>query len=268
MPLEIPDWAWQRTEVVSALERCDISALLQAAQKYSGASQTRIASEIGLGQGRVSEIIKGRRQVVRFDVIERIAAGLDMPDFARRLLGLAAAPGAASGTTEISRAYSAQHEAVADIQLHAAYAEAIDVLAVRGLGLLALNSSVLRRCLLREEQPPQLRVLLLHPRCEAVHRRAEEIGESAASLSNGIQLAESRLRELGGSIRVNLWYYREPPTWRIVRLDATLYVSVFTETWEGHESGIYRLASTERGPLYHGFRRMFEVMLRGSERVL
>ncbi|MEV2274513.1 helix-turn-helix transcriptional regulator [Nocardiopsis sp. NPDC049922] len=54
-----------------------------------GASQTRIASATGIAQGRVSEILSGRRTVSSLQLIERVADGLDMPDHSRILLGLA-----------------------------------------------------------------------------------------------------------------------------------------------------------------------------------
>ncbi|WTH65754.1 helix-turn-helix transcriptional regulator [Streptomyces sp. NBC_01546] len=59
-------------------------------QQYSGASQARIAAAVGMTQARVNEIINRRREVSRLDVYERIADGLNMPDDARHLLGLAA----------------------------------------------------------------------------------------------------------------------------------------------------------------------------------
>ena len=56
--------------------------------QYTGLSQMRIATAVGLGQGRISEIINGVRNIRDAKVFERIADGLDMPDHARILLGL------------------------------------------------------------------------------------------------------------------------------------------------------------------------------------
>lgn len=85
----VPDWAWQREEIREALRSRDAGAILRFAQQYGGASQSRIAAATGLLQGRVNEIVRNRRVVVRFDVFERIATGLRMPDEARMLMGLA-----------------------------------------------------------------------------------------------------------------------------------------------------------------------------------
>jgi transcriptional regulator with XRE-family HTH domain len=52
-------------------------------------SQARLATATGIGQGRLNEIINGHRQVARLDVLERIAGGLAMPDYAQVLFGLA-----------------------------------------------------------------------------------------------------------------------------------------------------------------------------------
>ncbi|WP_406510675.1 helix-turn-helix domain-containing protein [Streptomyces sp. NBC_00212] len=64
-----------------------MGAVFRCVQQYSGASQARIGAAIDMAQGRVNEIINGRREVSRLDVYERIADGLDMPDDARHLLG-------------------------------------------------------------------------------------------------------------------------------------------------------------------------------------
>ncbi|WP_444961437.1 helix-turn-helix domain-containing protein [Nocardiopsis sp. M1B1] len=86
--ITIPAWAWERQETQRVLRERDIAGLFRLAQAH-GASQTRIASVTGIAQGRVSEILSGRRTVSSLRLIERIADGLDMPDLSRVLLGLA-----------------------------------------------------------------------------------------------------------------------------------------------------------------------------------
>ncbi|WP_231972469.1 helix-turn-helix domain-containing protein, partial [Nocardiopsis alborubida] len=86
--ITIPAWAWGRQETQRVLRERDIAGLIRLAQAH-GASQTRIASVTGIAQGRVSEILSGRRTVSSLRLIERIADGLDMPDPSRVLLGLA-----------------------------------------------------------------------------------------------------------------------------------------------------------------------------------
>jgi transcriptional regulator with XRE-family HTH domain len=86
--VDIPVWAWERQEAQRLLRERDIAGLLRLAQTH-GASQTRIASATGIAQGRVSEILSGRRTVSSLKLIERIADGLGMPDRSRVLFGLA-----------------------------------------------------------------------------------------------------------------------------------------------------------------------------------
>ena len=109
----------------------------------------------------------------------------------------------------------------------------------------------------------RVRVLLLAPGSPALARRAAEIGESTESLSGGVHLTEARLRELPGNVQV--YRYRQLPTWRIIRADATMFVGTFDAGWEGHESAMYKLMETPQGPLFRGFRRTFEALLDGAE---
>jgi hypothetical protein len=80
---------WCEPTTIEALRDRDIGRLFRLLSITSGASQTRIGIDTNLSQGQVSQIIGGRRKVTQFDVIERIAAGLRMPDAARVALGLA-----------------------------------------------------------------------------------------------------------------------------------------------------------------------------------
>jgi transcriptional regulator with XRE-family HTH domain len=88
-PIDIPAWAWSRDQTRELLRERDVAGLLRFAQQYGGASQTRLAAATGIAQGRVSEILNDRKSVTAFDVFERIAGGLAMPDTARMLFGLA-----------------------------------------------------------------------------------------------------------------------------------------------------------------------------------
>lgn len=87
--INIPSWAWERDRTAAFLRRRDVQALFQLAQQYAGASQMAISAATGLSQGRVSEVLRGRKTVTSFEVYERIALGLDMPDQSRMLFGLA-----------------------------------------------------------------------------------------------------------------------------------------------------------------------------------
>lgn len=145
--------------------------VFRAAKQYAGASQSRIAVATGLLQGRVSEIMRGARIVSTLDLFERIAGGLDMPDDARMLLGLAPQHPAGldhlsvSGRAEVIAVYPSQSAALTEIHGLATSAHDIDVLAVRGLGILGLNDSLLRTSV--QANAPAVRVLLLDPDSEA-----------------------------------------------------------------------------------------------------
>ncbi|MFF7888606.1 helix-turn-helix domain-containing protein [Streptomyces sp. NPDC020794] len=277
-PIELPDWAWERAEVRQALRARDMGAVFRQVQQYAGASQSRIAVATGMTQARVNEIINRRREVSRLDVYERIADGLHMPDDARHLLGLAASREKRSGGPafdlaafpEVVRVYAAQNSAADEIQQQAREAKELDVLAVRGLGLIGLNDSLLRACLPRDQggKGLRIRVLLLDPDSDVLDRRAAEIGESAESLAGGVRLAEARLRELADSSEIEVYRYRMLPTWRLIRTDSTLFVSAFDAGWEGHESATYKVMETPHGPLFRGFRRMFDAIVDGAQRTV
>ncbi|MEE2039736.1 XRE family transcriptional regulator [Nocardiopsis sp. CT-R113] len=87
--ITIPSWAWEREHTADFLRKRDVQALLQFARQYGGASQMAISAATGLSQGRVSEVLNGRKTVTAFEVYERIADGLGMPDRSRMQFGLA-----------------------------------------------------------------------------------------------------------------------------------------------------------------------------------
>ncbi len=76
---------WQREDMRLALAIRDIGTVYRLLQRY-GVSQRRIAALTEQTQGGVSEIIAGRRLVVSYDLLIRIADGLGIP---RGWLGLA-----------------------------------------------------------------------------------------------------------------------------------------------------------------------------------
>ena len=87
-PPSIPPAFWDRPQVLAALRQRDMGALFTLLRDYAGLSQTRIGTATELGQGRVSEVVNGIRDIAATHVFERIANGLDMPDQARHHLGL------------------------------------------------------------------------------------------------------------------------------------------------------------------------------------
>lgn len=271
-PIVLPDGAWRTDAAVQALRSRDASGLLRLAHRH-GASQHRIANAVGILQGRVSEILRGQRQVEALEVFERIADGLAMPDHARVALGLAPRQDRSDGHSaewfgEIVRVFGNQAAAAADIQATAKTASRIDVLAVRALGIIGMKDSLLRPALAESSQPIAVRVLLLDPDSNAAADRAAEIGESVDGFASGIRMSIAQLRELSAVADVQVWLYETLPIWRLFGLDDTLYVSSFTAAWEGHESPTYKISTGAGGALHGGFRRTFTDVLAHAQRVV
>jgi transcriptional regulator with XRE-family HTH domain len=276
--VEIPDWAWLREEIREALRSRDAGAILRFAQQYGGASQSRIAAATGLLQGRVNEIVRNRRVVVRIDVFERIAAGLRMPDDARLLMGLAPLRFSQSGPQDlfehpqVAAVARTKPEAFTEIRQAAASAATVDVIGVRALGMVAMGDSLLRGPLTRvgRECEPLLRVLVLHHESPAVSRIAEEVGETPRFFSASLRFAEELLAELAeeGTLKMEVYRYMTPPVWRMVRLDGTTFVAVIGARSDLNSSLVYRLSTTPPGSFAHGFERHFEAMREGAERVI
>jgi hypothetical protein len=263
-PVEIPAEAWRQNDLCRALQLRDMAEVLRLVQRYGGVSQVRLANATGLAQGRVNEIVNGRRQVTALEVFERIADGVSMPDEARMLAGLAPAGAVAraafAGHAEIARVFGCQADAEAELQALAGAASELDLLAVRGLGLIGLNDSLLRGPVEGRTEAMRVRVLLLDPDAAAAEVRAREIGEHPDGFTAGIRMSLSRLGELaacpGADVRVAV--YRDLPTWRLIRLDDVLYLSAFGKWSEGHRSGMYKLTAAANGVLHAEFLRHFE----------
>jgi transcriptional regulator with XRE-family HTH domain len=262
--VQVPATAWKHGELHRALHRRDVAALVRLVQRHTGVSQARLAVAVGMGQGRLNEIVNGRRRVTQMDVFECIADGLNMPDEARVLMGLApahaAARGVFTGHAEIARVFQDQAEANTELAAMALTAARIDVLAVRALGLVALNDSLLYGPLSLRTEAARMRVLLLDPEAPSTAIRAAEIGESRESFAAGIQLSLTRLAEFAGHpfIRLEIAVYAELPTWRMLRFDDTLYLSAFGASSEGHRSGMYKLTAATNGVLHAGFLRQYD----------
>lgn len=278
--VHLPATAWRLPDMRQALRTRDVSTVLRFAQQYTGASQGRLASAIGIGQGRLNELINRRREVSTLEMFERLAAGLNMPDSSRMLLGLAPAEVRRAGGNDdiaaaagiVGRYYPVQLDAAHDIRRLVAATSALDILAVRGLGLWGLNDSLLRAAMTTPSRPGPLavRVLVLDADSDASRRRAAEIGESADGFAAGIRMAEHKLAELKlhPGIALEAYRYTTLPVWRVIATDETTFVSTFDEGWEGHESPVCRIDVGVGRSLHRGFRRMFDELAATSERFI
>jgi transcriptional regulator with XRE-family HTH domain len=277
--VKIPVWAWEREEIRDALRQRDAGAILRFAQQYGGASQSRIAAATGLLQGRVNEIVRGRRSVVRIDVFERIARGLHMPDNARLLMGLAPIGRVSSASAEdllghprVAAVSRTKPEAAGEIQAIAETAEVADVLAVRALGTIAMTDSLLRAPLTRPEREPKarVRVLVLDPKSPSLRCFAETVGETERFFSASLRFGEELLHELAeeGTVDLEVYRYRSRPVWRVVRLDNTLFVAAIGPRSESRARTVYRLAPTPPDAISLGFRGQLETLFTESERIV
>jgi transcriptional regulator with XRE-family HTH domain len=80
---EIP--VWERLDMRQALAARDIALVYRLLQSH-GVSQRRIAAATAQSQSEISEILAGRRRINAYDVLVRIAEGLEVP---RGQMGLA-----------------------------------------------------------------------------------------------------------------------------------------------------------------------------------
>jgi transcriptional regulator with XRE-family HTH domain len=76
---------WASVDMRVALARHDVGTVFRLLHRY-GFSQRVIAALTGITQAEVSEIMAGRRRIVAYLVLERLADGLQLP---RGWVGLA-----------------------------------------------------------------------------------------------------------------------------------------------------------------------------------
>src|SRR5262245_18803900 len=225
-----------------------------------------VAAELGVDPKTVQRWLAGRtpRPRHRWALASLLHAQDEAlwPGASASLTGAAARPYGADA--EVSRVFASQADAEDEIRLLASNASEIDLRILRGLGLIALNGSLLRPAVVAARQV-RLRVLLLDPDTEAAKRRADEIGEPLEVFTAGSHLVQARLRELDQRPGVDLEIrtYQEMPVWRTIRIDETILVSSFDQEWEGRESPM--LMPTPGGMLHRGFRRGFEVAWQAAQ---
>jgi hypothetical protein len=174
-------------------------------------------------------------------------------------------------SSEISDIFENQAAAEADIRRSAIGAKQIDILTIRGLGIIGLNDSVLRKQLFdTTSHRCKIRVLLLSPHGNQASHRAAEVGESREAFAHGINLAIQRMKELDAlkHHEVEVYLYDRQPCWRIISLDGTQYISMFGRKIEGHRAKMYKIDGTKNSTLHEGFSRMFEEMCQSAEKVI
>lgn len=114
-----------------------------------------------------------------------------------------------------------------------------------------------------------VRALLLDPDGEAARRRATEIGENHPSFAAGVRLSLELLADLANDgATIEGYVYDLLPTWRVISLDDTLFVSAFGEVHEGHTSPMYQLGPSPHGAFWRGIRRFTDELRRTARRVI
>jgi hypothetical protein len=173
--------------------------------------------------------------------------------------------------SEIEGVYENQAVAEKEIQRLALNARTIDILTIRGLGILGLNDSMLRRQLFdKNNGRKRIRVLLLSPDGVQSPLRAKEVGESSEAFSHGINLAVQRMKELAALDHHDLevYLYDRQPCWRLISIDQTHFISVFGPQIEGHRSKMYKINGAKRSTLHEALGRMFEEMCATGQRII
>ena len=87
--VDIPAEFWGRPETVKALHAGSVGRILALILDSVNVSQGVLGSACGLDQGKISSIVSGARNPKNIAVLDRIATGLNMPDDARVVFGLA-----------------------------------------------------------------------------------------------------------------------------------------------------------------------------------
>jgi transcriptional regulator with XRE-family HTH domain len=115
-PIKVPEGFWHRNDVAQALCSRDFATLFSLLRDQAGASQTQIGAATGIAQTRISEVMRRMRRLESIDVLHRVADGLDFPDSARLMIGIAPndaifphlPPTTDNGTTATTAASSVQ----------------------------------------------------------------------------------------------------------------------------------------------------------------
>jgi|SRR5579872_408869 len=159
----------------------------------------------------------------------------------------------------IVQIYGAQEPAEGLIAALAERAHCIDVLTVRGFGIVGLSDALLRRATALREAPAKVRVLLLNPAGVYLNRRASELGEDSGAFRQGVETTIRTLLSLKqtfGTWEIGL--YDELPVWRLIRLDGDVFVSTYPANGDGHRSAMYHITDGPELSLFASFTRLFE----------
>lgn len=145
-------------------------------------------------------------------------------------------------------------------------ASRVDILNIRGLGLLALTDSVMRSTLARRRTQLSVRILTMSPTSAFVKVRATEVGDEPESLRSGIRLGKRSIDEMRrGGVDITPRSYDRQAVWRLIVIDDRMFVSGFLPSIEGHDFPALELRHTGPKSLYSLFKRYFEELWDASQ---
>jgi hypothetical protein len=169
---------------------------------------------------------------------------------------------------EIKRRYASQKESEEDIVDLIRASRKIDILTIRGLGVIGLNDSLLRKPILASgDIPKQIRVFMLSPESVYVEGRARETNERTESFRDGVSLGIEKVRELRdiSPHETRIYLYDRLPCWRAIRIDEWIFLSAFAGTTEGHQSEVYKINSAENGILGNSLMLYMDSLVQETE---
>lgn len=164
---------------------------------------------------------------------------------------------------EILAMYKSQSQSNDDMIHLLKTASKLDILTIRGLGIIGLNDSALRNTLHSTGgKRVSIRVFMLSPESKYVKERAKETNESYEAFKNALNLGIERVQELKNSTthNIKIFLYDQKPCWRIIRIDDFFFMSVFDGETEGHRAGVYKIDGTRNGTIGKALKRYFDSM--------
>jgi|GEM_PF-1662366 len=211
---------WDGRPIAEYLARRDVQAAFRFLHAR-GVSYGAVGSLTGLSPNRVSEIARGARQVTAYDVLERIASGLDIP---RAAMGLGLAPAGGPQLPADRAGYPGAPPAnVPDIQhgsgvllvlsqVRIELDEALSAATVSPRQLELIEESVAEHVQLYPRSAPMWMLTRLAGECAEVQRlsRRRQPAAVQARLSGAAALLATMcadaLMRLGSTMDARLWY--------------------------------------------------------------
>jgi hypothetical protein len=243
--------------MADALARRDVGAILKIYRKWTGATQTQIATACETPQSHVSEIQNGRRQVATMEIFQRFADGLGIP---RARLGLAPRPGdpatpgadnAPSNTTgadvppDIVRIYP-NRDAVPGETWQALFAgarEHIDILVIAGPFPSGGRADLVPLLRAAADHGAKIRCALGDPDSPAVALRGHEQG-IGDDLAGRVRLAQTRLGGLRDAPGAEIRLHRTTLYNSIYRFDGEMLVNTHGYGAPGGRSPVLHVRDT------------------------